>query len=197
MLINTFVEAHLLDSNVTPFHTSGARALIGLTWGCHLCSLPMVPAAPAQAGAFTSSMSHIMYLPPSLATHPGDLDSDLWTVAGLILGQPGDHWTLILVIITKADPGPGSCSLFTLASPATIWTPGHSQLQSLSLPYSFSWGQWNGAGKAPALLAMAPNYPALGQQLTLTCTLIPGLERVIPSSQHKFLSSSWNIQSRC
>lgn len=192
---------------MTWFQTSGVRALIGLTWGRHPYLLPMGPGAPAQASAFSSSMSCVIGVPVSTSDH-----GPCWfglrpmdPVPGLILDQPRDHWTVPdpsyhyqtwswpwLTLLASLQPAlsPWTCMM--------IWTLGWSQLPFLGLPCSLAWRQWDGAGKAPALLAMAPSYPALREQLTLTCILIPGLGRVIQSSQHKCLSSTqFRPHSRC
>lgn len=117
LLINTFVGAHILGSHVTRFQTSGVRALTGLTWSRHSYLLPRSPGVPAQADAFSSSMSRVTGVSVSTSDHGpcwfGHRPVD--PVAGLTLDQPGDPSLirpacLILVTITKPDPDPDSCS---------------------------------------------------------------------------------------
>ncbi|PKU40404.1 hypothetical protein llap_9295 [Limosa lapponica baueri] len=123
-----------------------------------------------------------MYLSPRLTMYPVDLDSDMWT-------------QFLILTLTRA-PG------FTPACHVTMDL--HDDLDSWLIPAAIprpallSFLEVVGrAVKAPALLAMALSYPALGEQLTLTCILIPGLGRVIQSSQHKCLNSSqFRLHSR-
>lgn len=182
LLINTLVGEHTLGSNLTRFQTLGVRALTGLPWGHHPYLLPMGPGISAQAGAFSFSMSCVIGVPVSMSDHGHCWFGLRWvdSVPGLILDQPGDHWT-----VSDCSYHYQTCScpwLTLLASPQPALSPwtcmmistlGWSQLPSLGLPCSLAWRQWDRAGKGPALLAMAPSYPALREQLTLTCILIP------------------------
>lgn len=161
LLINPSVGAHILGSDVTPFHTSAVRALTGHTWSCHLCSLPMAPAAPAQDGAFTSSMrsliimclitSHrcacLRFWPHSLLMWTQTCGASFWLNLGPSWGSLDSlQFQLPLPKLTYALSLPWSP-----LSPWTsmvIWTPSQSQLPSLELPYPLLGGSGMGLEKS-------------------------------------------------
>lgn len=183
-LINPSVGAHVLGSDVTPFHTSAVRALTDHTWSCHLCSLPMDPATLAQAGAFTSSMrsliimclikSHrctcLRFWPHSLLIGTQTCGPSFWLNLDLSWGSLDSlQFQLPLPKLTYALSLP-----WPPLSPWTsmvIWTPGQSQLASLELPYHLLGGSGMGLANSlpcwPWLSSIQPlgsSWPPLASQ---------------------------------